>query len=170
MRHLGSDFFRRKTLKVAQDLIGCYLCRKVGKNVERYLVTEVEAYIGPHDLASHSSKGRTQRTEVMYAEAGTIYVYMIYGMYFMLNIVTEEKEYPAAVLIRGAGKYAGPGRLARALLIDKTLNGKMAVPKNGLWFESREGKRPKIKKLKRVGVDYAGPVWAEKEYRFLLDS
>ncbi len=171
MKYLDETFFGELTLKAAKDLVGCYLCRKVGKKVVRLMVTETEAYIGPHDLASHSSKGRTARTEVMFAEPGTIYVYMIYGMYFMLNIVTEKKDFPSAILIRGVGKYDGPGKLAKALGIDKRLNGLKAEPKNGLWFEPRDpGVRIKIKKSKRVGVEYAGPVWAEKEYRFIWEK
>lgn len=167
MKYLDEAFFGQKTLKAAKALVGCYLCRKIEGKTERYLVTETEAYIGPQDLASHSSKGRTKRTEVMYMEPGTIYIYMIYGMYFLLNIVTEEKDYPAAILIRGAGDIVGPGRLGRTLEIDLKLNNKKAVPENGLWFEPTDTK-VKVRKSKRVGVDYAGPVWAEKEYRFTL--
>jgi DNA-3-methyladenine glycosylase len=175
-KYLDETFFAQKTLKAAKELIGCYLVRRIGKKIERYKITETEAYIGPHDLASHSSKGRTKRTEVMFAEPGTIYIYMIYGMYFMLNIVTEKKDFPAAILIRGAGEYVGPGRLAKALEIDKRLNGLKAIPENGLWFEPRDEPvdekiaKIKIKKSKRVGVDYAGPIWAEKEYRFVLEK
>lgn len=200
MEILDSRFFSQKTLKVAKDLIGCYLMREIDGEVCRYKITETEAYVGPHDLASHSSKGRTARTEVMFAEPGTIYIYMIYGMYFMLNIVTEKKDYPAAVLIRGVTyvgnnsraegdfdknkKLNGPGKLTKAIKIDKILNGVMATRNNGLWFEAGEhlldGKSKnnsekipkrkfKIKRTKRVGVDYAGPVWAEKEYRFIME-
>ena len=173
MAYLDENFFAQKTLKAAKDLIGCYLVRKVGKKTHRLLITETEAYIGPHDLACHSSKGRTTRTEIMFGEPGRIYIYMIYGMYFMLNIVTEKKDYPAAILIRGAGEYVGPGRLCKALSIDKKLNGLKAVPKNGLWFEPRDENfksKGKIKKSKRIGVNYAGPIWAEKEYRFVLGA
>lgn len=200
MEILDSRFFSQKTLKVAKDLIGCYLMREVDGEVCRYKITETEAYVGPHDMASHSSKGRTARTEVMFAEPGTIYIYMIYGMYFMLNIVTEKKDYPAAVLIRGVllvdkksdglgqldslSKLDGPGKLTKALKIDKSLNDKIAIPKNGLWFEAGEHllleksknnsekipkRKFKIKRTKRVGVDYAGPVWAEKDYRFIME-
>ncbi len=169
MSYLDEHFFNQKTRKAAKDLVGCYLVRKIGNKTVRLKITETEAYVGPHDLACHSSKGRTKRTEIMFAEPGTIYIYMIYGMYFMLNIVTEKKDYPAAILIRGAGEYVGPGRLTKALEIDKKINNLKAVPKNGLWFEAREENfKGKIKKSKRVGVSYAGPIWAEKEYRFTL--
>src|SRR3989344_3265504 len=98
---LDEKFFNRKTLAVARDLIGCFLVRRFKGKTFRLKITETEAYIGPHDLASHASKGRTARTEIMFGKAGTLYIYFIYGMYYMLNIVTEKAGYPAAVLIRG---------------------------------------------------------------------
>jgi DNA-3-methyladenine glycosylase len=176
MKILDETFFAQKTLKIARDLIGCYLVRKVGNKTFRLKITEVEAYVGPHDLASHSAKGRTARTEVMFGDPGTLYIFMIYGMYFMLNVVTEERDFASAILIRGAGPYSRPGRLTKALEIDKNLNGKKAVPENGLWFEPRDmplkGKieKIKIKKTKRIGISHAGPIWAEKEYRFVLEE
>lgn len=177
MKYLDEKFFLQKTLRAAEDLVGCYIVRKIGKKKIKLLITETEAYIGPHDLACHSSKGRTKRTEIMFGEPGTIYVYMIYGIHFMLNIVTEKKDYPAAILVRGAGEYTGPGKLSKVLEINMKLNGKKAVPQNGIWFEPHEdvieGKKEKskkirIKKAKRIGVEYAGPIWAEKKYRFVL--
>jgi DNA-3-methyladenine glycosylase len=168
---LGEKFFNQKTLKVAEELLGKYLVRKVGRRVIREKITEVEAYIGPHDLASHSSKGRTPRTEIMFSKAGTIYVYFIYGMYFMLNIVTEKKDFPAAILVRATENFKGPGILTRELGVTKELNGKLADKKSGLWFEGSGEKinKRKIKKSPRIGVHYAGPVWSEKKYRFTLE-
>jgi DNA-3-methyladenine glycosylase len=98
---LDQNFYQRDTRKVAQELLGCILVRKLGRKIIKAVITETEAYKGENDLASHASKGRTPRTEMMFGEAGHAYIYMIYGMYFMLNIVTEKKDYPAAVLIRG---------------------------------------------------------------------
>lgn len=168
MEYLEASFFARNTLIVARELIGCYLVRKIGENIIRLKITETEGYIGPHDLACHASKGRTKRTEVMFGEPGHFYVYMIYGMYYMLNVITEEAGFPAAVLIRSAGSHVGPGRLTRALEIDLKLNSKIAIPENALWFEPRDMPVGTIKTTKRIGVDYAGPIWAEKEYRFVL--
>lgn len=169
MNCLGKEFFGQKTLKAAEALVGCFLAMKNKNKVERFLITETEAYVGPHDLASHSSKGHTRRTEIMFGEPGTLYIYLIYGMYYMLNIVTEEKDFPAAILIRGIEGYEGPGKLTKALGIKKDLNGKKAIPENGLWFEPREkGRKIKVQKSKRIGVNYAGPIWSEKEYRFTL--
>lgn len=168
MKILPLSFFQRKTLIVAEDLLGKYLVRKIGSQTIKDMITEVEAYVGPHDLASHSSKGRTKRTEAMHAKGGTIYVYFIYGMHNMLNIVTEEEDYPAAVLIRGTEKVTGPGRVAKEFKIDKTLYGLPLGKKTGLWIEKadKEGKKL-ILKTPRIGVDYAG-VWAKKPYRFVL--
>lgn len=171
MKQLPKKFFEQKTLRVARELLGKYLVRKVGNKIIRDMITEVEAYVGPHDLASHSSKGRTPRTEVMHSEAGTIYVYFIYGMYFMLNIVTEEKDFPAAVLIRSTARVKGPGRVAREFGIDKSLNGKALGRASGLWIEdpstSLRTRGQKIIRTPRIGVAYAKE-WAEKPYRFVL--
>jgi len=166
---LNRKFFSRKTLLVAKNLVGKYLVRRIGPRLIREKITETEAYIGPHDLASHSARGRTKRNEPMYSEAGTIYVYFTYGMHWMLNIVTEEKNFPAAVLIRGTENVSGPGRLTKKFKIDKSLNGKSLGKSSGLWIEN--GIKPKkIKRTKRIGVDYSGPIWSAKKYRFVLEK
>jgi DNA-3-methyladenine glycosylase len=168
MKKLPDSFFNRKTLVVAPELLGKYLVRKTGGKIIREKITEVEAYIGPHDLACHASKGRTARTEVLHREAGTIYAYFIYGMYWMLNIVTEEKDFPAAILIRGTESFKGPGILARELGIDGALNGRKLGRASGLWIEEREPVPNKgILRTPRIGVAYAGE-WARKPYRFVL--
>ena len=167
---VNNSFFKNKTLKVAREILGMYLIRKVGKKIFREKITEVEAYVGEHDLACHSSKGKTKRNEVMYGEAGRIYIYLIYGMYLMLNIVTEEKDCPTAILIRATENFKGPGVLTRELSITKSLNGKVLGTKSGLWIESGDGKKSKIIRGPRVGVSYAGPIWTKKPYRFSLKS
>lgn len=166
---LPHSFFNRKTLTVARNLIGKTLVRKVGNKIIRQTITETEAYVGPHDLACHSSKGRTPRCEPMFGPAGTIYVYFTYGMHWMLNIVTEEKNFPAAVLIRGTREVTGPARLTKFLKIDKSLNGKMLGKKSGLWIEDSkiENRKLKIVRTPRIGVSYARE-WAAKPYRFVL--
>ncbi|MCB9816902.1 DNA-3-methyladenine glycosylase [Candidatus Nomurabacteria bacterium] len=168
-KSLTATFFDRSAEIVARELLGCVLCVRVGKKVERHLITETEAYVGPHDLASHASKGRTPRTEVMFGKPGTIYVYLIYGMYDMLNFVTGEKDYPAAVLIRGVGEWNGPGKLTKALKITRAINGKPLGKQTGLWVEERpEDISPKqITTAPRIGVAYAKE-WAAKELRFSL--
>jgi len=166
---LKPEFFNRPTLKVAQDLLGKYLVRKMGNKEIALMIVEVEAYDGPRDLASHASKGKTARTEVMFGEPGVLYIYFIYGMYNMLNIVAGPAEYPAAILIRGVEGINGPGKLTRELQIDRSLNNKKMAKVNGLWLEDRGVVIPtnKIKRTPRIGVGYAG-AWKDKLYRFIL--
>jgi len=164
---LQPAFFDRAADTVARDLPGRTLVRRVDGNRIAFVVTEVEAYLGPHDLASHSARGRTARTEVMYGPPGSLYVYFVYGLHWMLNVVTGPIGYPAAVLIRSAGDASGPGRLTRVLAIDGALNGKPATVETGLWFEAGAGAGPSIASP-RIGVDYAGPRWAARKLRFLL--
>lgn len=135
------------------------------------MITETEAYDGPDDRASHASRGRTARTEAMFGSPGRFYVYLCYGLHFMLNIVTGPEDYPAAVLIRGVLGFNGPGKLTHALKIDKNLNAQRASVRSGLWFEDRGFAVEKsfIEKTPRVGVAYAGPVWSQKPYRFILN-
>src|SRR3989338_10263905 len=117
-RILEPYFYNRPTLIVAQDLLGKFLVRKIGNKEITSMIIEVEAYDGFKDKASHASKGRTLRNEVMFGEAGRWYVYLIYGMYWMLNIVTGPKDYPAAILIRGVVDASGPGRLTKFFKIN----------------------------------------------------
>ncbi len=167
---LGADFFARSALIVARELLGKVLVRRLGSQAIVAMITETEAYVGPHDLACHASKGRTPRTEVMFGPAGHWYVYFIYGIHWMLNAVTGDVDHPAAVLLRGAGAWNGPARLTKALDIDKRLNGAAAARSSGLWIEDRGLRVPSkcIRRTPRIGVDYAG-AWAAKPYRFLLD-
>lgn len=167
---LQKKFYQRNTLKVARDLLGCFLIRKIGKKIIKGVITETEAYVGEDDLACHASKGRTPRTEIMYGEAGRAYIYMIYGMYHCLNIVTEKKNFPAAVLIRGVKIYGsrtslgksdfivlnGPGKLCKFLKIDRKLNRWDMTKKEKLWVETGiKIKKSQINNSKRIGVDYA---------------
>ena len=169
---LSKSFFNRPTLIVAEELIGKFLIQKQGKNQTAYMIMEVEAYDGFDDRASHAYRGKTVRNEIMFGEAGNWYVYFIYGMYNVLNIVTGEKEYPAAILIRGIEGIQGPGKLTKFLHIDKKLNKKKASPKSGLWVEDKGVviNKKKIKKTPRIGVIYAGPIWSKKKYRFVLET
>lgn len=167
---LQAEFFRRPAAKVARDLLGKILVRKQGTSFNSSVVVETEAYEGPHDLASHSSRGRTPRTEVMFGPAGRFYVYRVYGLHWMLNIVTGDVGAATAVLIRGIEGVSGPGRVAAALGIDASFNGCAAIPETGLWFEAQHSRttKPHITRTPRIGVDYAGPIWAAKKLRFVL--
>jgi DNA-3-methyladenine glycosylase len=173
-RVLEREFYERPTVDVAKALLGKYLVRRLdGRSVAGRIV-EVEAYCGPHDLACHASKGRTARTDVMFGPAGVAYVYLIYGMYHCLNVVTEGIDYPAAVLIRGIALeevVSGPGRVCRLLKIDRTLNRHDLTRRKQLWIEDR-GLRispSAITASPRIGVDYAGE-WALKPWRFRLSG
>jgi DNA-3-methyladenine glycosylase len=172
---LKKSFYNRNTLEVAKDLLGCFLIRNCRGKIIRAMITETEAYMGEDDLASHASKGRTPRTELMFGEAGKAYIYMIYGMYHCLNIVTEKKDFPAAVLIRGlanpcefkansrewvaiknAPKLNGPGKLCKFLQIDRKINGWDIARGEKIWIESgTKIKKSQISAKKRIGIDYA---------------
>lgn len=167
-KKFDQQFFERPTLQVAQDLIGNYLVRKTSKGSQKFIITEVEAYDGPKDKACHASKGCTDRTQVMFGPGGHFYVYLCYGVHWMLNIVTGPEKYPSAVLIRGVGDFDGPGKVTKNLQIDKNLNGKPASQKSGLWFEKNPQRKHRIIKTPRIGVDYAGPVWSKKPYRLVI--
>jgi DNA-3-methyladenine glycosylase len=133
------------------------------------MITETEAYCGLRDLASHASRGKTARNAPMFGPPGFSYVYFVYGMHWMLNIVTEGRDYPAAVLIRGIFKYDGPAKLTKALGIDGRFNNLPVFKRSaGLWIEGRERAvaHREIKKAPRVGVDYAG-AYAKKLWRYM---
>lgn len=167
---LDKIFFSKPTLEVAEKLIGKFLVRKIGKKEITGMITETEAYDGPKDRASHASRGMTERNAIMFDRGGYFYVYLCYGMYNMLNVVTERKDYPAAVLIRGVDGADGPGKLTKHLKIDRKFNKKKIEPKTRLWIEDRGVKieKDRIKKTPRIGVNYAGSVWKNKPYRFVL--
>lgn len=166
-------FFDRPTLMVARSLIGKYLVRENGTGTIFGKIVEVEAYIGIEDKACHASKGRTARTEVLFGPPGMSYVYLIYGMYHMLNVVTQRPEFPAAVLIRAIevdGELIdGPGKLCRELRIDRSLHRLDLTEGRSIWFEDRGVRVPptQVGTFPRIGVDYAG-AWAKKPWRFRL--
>lgn len=188
MRKIKKDFYNRETLKVAQEILGKFLVRKIGKKIIAGKIVETEAYVGLSDLASHASRGKTARTAPMFGPPGHAYVYLVYGLNYCFNIVTEKENYPAAILIRaiepaeGADlmkRYRktqklifnltnGPGKLCQAFKINKTLNS-LDLTKNILWIEDRDVKikSSEIVAAKRIGVDYAGK-YKNKPWRFYL--
>ena len=182
---LSRSFYEQSTVDVAKQLLGKYLVRQHPEGATVGRIVETEAYVGPQDLACHASKGRTARTEIMFGPAGHAYVYFIYGFYNMLNLVTERKNHPAAVLIRAVEPVAGidlmrarrqldklsdlasgPGKLCQAFAIDRSLNG-ADLCDDVLYVEERGESEPKIRATPRIGVDYAGK-WKDKRYRFLV--
>ena len=165
---ISEDFFLRDVLEVAPDLVGNYLVRRFDNNVvKKYFITETEAYRGEADRACHASKGRTPRTEVMFGKGGRVYVYFIYGMYWMLNFVTGPENDPSAVLIRGMEGFSGPGRVGKELSLDKSFYGENLANSNRLWVE-RSGKIISVESTPRMGIDYAGEPWVSKPWRFVI--
>jgi DNA-3-methyladenine glycosylase len=166
-----NELTTQKSVAVARWLLGKHLVRRhADGRVEVRMIVETEAYDGEHDLACHARAGRTKRTEVMYAEGGVWYVYLCYGIHEMLNLVIGPRDYPAAVLIRGVEGAVGPGRVTKTLGIDRRLNARSALSEeSGLWIEDRGVVVPRreVEAGPRVGVDYAGLIWAAKPWRFI---
>ena len=131
-KRLGRNYFSRPATELAPELIGKLLCRRGEGEIYRYRITETECYFGEEDTACHASKGRTERTKVLYEQGGTAYVYLCYGMHSLFNVVTGKKGHPEAVLIRGITGYNGPGKLTRAMMINRDLNGEDLVESNRL--------------------------------------
>ena len=168
---LVRNFYQRDVLEVAPDLLGKFLVRKFedGK-AKRRKITEVEAYGGEEDLASHARFGKTIRNRIMWEKGGLVYVYFVYGMYWMLNITTGKSGVPQAVLIRSAEGIEGPGRLGRWLSLDKSFYGEDLTKSDRIWLEDGKIEESfKIKRMPRVGVSYAGK-WAKKKWRFILQK
>ena len=163
MERLGFDFYHRPCVEVARDLVGKVLVMD-GK---RLRISETEAYCGEADTACHASRGRTKRTEVMYMQAGTIYVYLCYGMHWMLNIVTGEENQPEAVLVRACLEAPGPGKLTKALGITGEQNRDSVVASGRLWIED-DGLRCDVVPDKRVGIGYAAQEDQDRLWRFKM--
>lgn len=170
---LPRDFYNRNTETVALELLGKHLVHRSANGVRIGRIVEAEAYIGPHDRASHSARGKTPRTRVMFGPPGYAYVYLVYGMHHCMNVVTEPKGHGAAVLLRALepvygidGRTCGPGLLCRAMGIDRRLNGCNLSGKE--LFITEGDKIPfAVTRRPRVGVDYAGE-WAKRPLRFYI--
>jgi len=172
---LKRSFYTRSTLKVAKELLGKYIIRKVGNKKISGKIVETEAYIGPKDKASHAFLGKiTPRNKAEYLIGGHIYIYLVYGMHWQLNITTYKAEKPECVLIRALDlkEASGPGKLCKYLKLDKSFYGEDLAKSKIIWLEDRGEKvRPsQIIATKRIGIDYAGPYWASKKWRFLLKA
>jgi DNA-3-methyladenine glycosylase len=176
MQKLPRTFYDRDTIVVARELLGKHLVHVSG-GVERIgRIVEVEAYLGPHDLAAHSARGLTERTKIMFGPPGHAYVYLIYGMYCCMNVVTQPAGVASAVLLRAVepvknvdGRTQGPGLLCKAMHIDKRLNGDDLLSDDFYIAASGEAQDFTIIKRPRVGVDYAGR-WAKRLLRFYIEG
>jgi len=175
-RRLDREDFNRPTLRIARDLLGkVIVCRHRARLIEA-MIGETEAYIGPEDRACHAWGGRrTPRVEPLWGDGGTVYVYLVYGLHWMLNFATAGAEKPEGVLIRGivtqAGPVAGPGRVTKHLRVTGALSGVDATDSDRIWVEDR-GVRPAKRDVvtgPRIGIDYAGPEWAAKPWRFRIE-
>lgn len=173
MQPLDREFFHRDTAEVAQDLLGCLLVREVDGHRYVARVVETEAYVGPHDLACHAARGVTPRTEVMYGKPGIAYVFFIYGLHYLLNVVTETEGHGSAVLFRGVeplegfppgAKTDGPAKLTKAMGIGKEWNRWDLTLGSELWLAAGEPVET-IAVGTRIGVDYAGD-WAHEHLRY----
>ncbi len=174
MQKLSRKFYDRDTITVAKELLGKYLVHHT-HGIERIgKIVEVEAYLGPHDNAAHSAKGLTDRTKVMFGPPGHAYVYLIYGMYYCMNVVTEREGHASAVLLRAVEpiknidqRTQGPGLLCKALAINKQLNAHDLMSDNFYIAAADDSARFSIVKKPRIGVDYAGH-WAKRLLRFYI--
>lgn len=166
-KRLGEDFFHRDCLEVAPELVGKVLVTDIGGTVKKLRITETEAYRGEEDTACHAHKGRTKRTEVLYGESGTVYVYLCYGMHWLLNVITGEKEQPQGVLIRACENYEGPARLTKYLGITGELNKDSFVTGKKLWIED-DGFKCTFTTAKRVGINYAEQEDIDRLWRFII--
>jgi len=164
---LPLDFFLRDVLDIAPALLGKLLIRQFDDaRIERYRITETEAYRGIEDRACHASKGRTPRTEVMFGQGGMVYVYLIYGQYWLLNLVTGHEGDASAVLIRGIEGFPGPGRVGHELKLNKSFYGENLITSTRIWLEDAKPVT-EIRTSKRIGINYSGE-WAGKLWRFYL--
>lgn len=173
-RRLTKSFYTKPALVLSKELLGKYIVRKDGRKKLVGKIVETEAYIGPQDKASHAYKNKiTPRNQVEYLAGGRIYIYLVYGMYWQLNIVASLKDKPECVLIRALdiGKRAdGPGKLCNYLKLDKSFYGEDLIKSKRIWLEDKGEKIKSCDVLatKRIGIDYAGPYWSRIKWRFLL--
>ena len=188
MKRLKRKFFTQPTLVVAKDLLGKFLVRKYKGKILAGMIVETEAYLGPEDKASHGYKmKKTKRNRAEYLIGGHIYIYLVYGMHYQLNISTEKEGLPRCVLIRALEPViienkksklkikklaSGPGKLCRWLKLNKSFYAEDLTKSKRIWLEDRKVKIPKneIVASKRIGIDYAGKYWANKKWRFYIKN
>lgn len=168
MLKLDAAFFHRDALAVAPDLVGKVVVRQFENGqILKLRITETECYRGEEDTACHASKGRTPRTELLYGESGIIYVYLCYGIHWLMNVITGDKDSPQGVLFRACENFEGPAKLTKKLGIDKSFNGETIYSNPRIWIEG-DGLSPEIIQLPRVGINYATPEYRDIPWRFVL--
>ena len=167
MERLDYNFFARDCLEVAPELVGKIIAHSDGNEVIRLRISETEAYRGVEDSACHAYKGKTARSSMLWEAPGTIYIYLCYGVHWMLNVITGSIGIPQGVLIRACEGYEGPGKLTKKLGIDKTLNGGSFLGEK-LWIED-DGLHPEVKAAKRIGIAYASQADQDRLWRFVME-
>lgn len=166
---LGREFFLRDALEVAPELVGKTLVSSLpGAQERRLVITETEVYRGVEDSACHAHRGRTKRTEMLYRPGGAVYVYLCYGIHWLMNAVTGEEDRPQGVLIRACKGYPGPGRLTKALEVTGEFTGRPVDGCGELWFAARE-RDFTLRTAERVGIGYATPEDQAKPWRFIAE-
>ncbi len=167
---LSKEFYKRPATDAAPSLCGKLLCVKGADGVVyKARITETECYFGEEDTACHAHKGRTPRTETLYRCGGVAYVYLCYGIHNLFNIITGEKDHPEGVLIRAVEGFDGPGKLTKALGINRSHNGISLIDSDVLWCED-DGFVPEIKTAPRIGIGYADTADRERPWRFTVTN
>ncbi len=164
---IDKNIYKLSSIELAPKLLGKILCRSINGKVLKYRITETEAYYSEQDTACHAHKGKTNRTKIMYEEGGVAYIYLCYGMHWMLNIVSGGKDIPQAVLLRSVEGYNGPGKLTKILNITGKLNGENLINSNKIWLED-DNFICKFKSESRIGINYATEEYKNKLWRFIL--
>lgn len=167
MRITSRKLYQMSADKLAPRLLGMHLCRNINGKITKLEITETEAYCGESDTACHAHKGKTNRTKVLYENGGKAYIYLCYGIHNLLNIVCEKEGIPHAVLIRGLRGFDGPGKLTKALNIDRSLNGEDLILSKNLWLEEKTAYY-KFNVSKRIGIDYADEKDRNRLWRFTI--
>jgi DNA-3-methyladenine glycosylase len=164
---VGKEFFARDAVEVAPDLLGVFICRKFDDGeIGRYQILETEAYFGEEDRGNAATKGRTPFCDMMYAEGGRLFIFLIYGMYWMVNIVTGPVDHPEAVLVRVVTDAPGPGKCGSILRVDKSFSGEDLGSSERIWLED-SGVRLPYKTAPRVGLKRVAQPWRDKPWRFI---
>ena len=162
------EIFIKDALEIAPNLLGAYICKTmVDGSILRGKIMETEVYRGEEDLACHARRGKTKGNAPLYEKGGIAYVYLIYGIHWLFNVITGNKEEPQGVLIRALeAPLNGPGKWTKAFAITGEANGCLLTPSQGIWLE--EGENPiEIIQRPRVGIDYAPSPWKEIPWRFI---
>lgn len=167
---LTKNIYELRAIELAPKLLGMELCRRLSNGeIMRQAITETEVYYGEDDTACHAHKGKTRRTSIMYESGGFAYVYLCYGIHSLLNIVTGIKNFPEAVLIRGTKDFNGPGKLTKAMFINRDLNKENLIISDQLWIED-VGTKCKCMQGKRIGIAYADQADQDKLWRFTVEE